>query len=543
MPESLLRVRDLHVAFSTGHGDAAAVKGVSFDMAPGETVAIVGESGSGKTTVASSINRLLAGNGIIGPHSRIQFQGRELTTLAERDMLRLRGSAIGLVPQDPMSNLDPVHTVGQQVLEALEVHGKGRGPRGRAKAVELLEQVGIPDPEIRYDQYPHEFSGGMRQRVLIAMGLACRPQLLIADEPTSALDVTVQRKIMDTIQNLTASSGTAVLLITHDLLLAAERADRVLVMYQGELVETGTAADILRDPQHEYTRRLVNAVPGLNSRPLSSVGALEDGRAGSPTAENLVTVDGLGRKYKLRGKRRGEDFWAAQDVSLSIQRGQTVSIVGASGSGKSTTARILLGLEEPTDGVIAVNGRDLNSLTRKERFDVRRRIQPVFQNPFASLDPRRTIGNSIGEPLRVHRAGDRRSRADRVVEVLDQVGLPTAYVDRLPAELSGGQRQRVAIARALAVKPELVVLDEAVSALDVLVQAQILELLVGLQTELGIGYLFISHDLAVVKMISHYVHVMDQGHIVESGTPDQLFHSAQSSYTRQLLDGIPKAGV
>ncbi|WP_119696150.1 ABC transporter ATP-binding protein [Microbacterium halotolerans] len=532
--QPLLSVRNLQVSFDTPAGPFSAVRDVSFDVAPGETVAIVGESGSGKSTVAASINRLLAANGSVSGGS-IRFEARELTALSEREMIALRGAGIGLVPQDPMSNLNPVHTVGAQILEALSVHG--RGADGRARVLELLERVGIPDPEQRYQQYPHEFSGGMRQRVLIAMGLACEPRLLIADEPTSALDVTVQRRILDTMTELTDRTGTAVVLITHDLALAAERADRVLVMYRGELVEQGPAGSILEHPQHEYTRRLVSAAPSLATEPLVAEPDEE------PSGEALVTVSGVGRRYALRGRARGQEFWAARDVSFRIPRGRTVSIVGESGSGKSTTAKILLGLETPSEGTIEIGGSDLASLRGRRLLAMRRRVQPVFQNPFASLDPRYTVAESITEPLRVHRVGDRRSRRARALELLEHVALPAEVLDRLPHELSGGQRQRVAIARAIALEPELVVLDEAVSALDVLVQAQILDLLVDLQQRLGLSYLFISHDLAVVQMISHEVHVMQRGRVVESGTPARIFSAPQQDYTRELLAAIPGASL
>jgi peptide/nickel transport system ATP-binding protein len=537
MTNPLLSVRDLRVTFATPAGDFDAVKGVSFDVAPGETVAIVGESGSGKSTIASSLNRLLAENGRVS-NGTITFDGEELTRISEKEMRALRGAGIGLVPQDPMSNLNPVHTIGSQIAEALQVHGRAGADKGTTRTLELLEMVGIPEPEQRLDQYPHEFSGGMRQRVLIAIGLACRPRLLIADEPTSALDVTVQRRILDRLGELTAEFGTAVVLITHDLALAAERADRVLVMYRGELVEEGPAREILERPQHEYTRRLVGAVPSLVTTTLVTIDS-----AGTENSEPLAVIEGVGRRYKLRGAPRGAEFWAARDVSFSIPRGRTVAIVGESGSGKSTTAKMLLGLETVTEGRISFAGQDLATLRPRELFAIRRRVQPVFQNPFASLDPRYTVAQSVGEPLRVHRVGERRTRRARVVELLDHVALPEAMAERFPHELSGGQRQRVAIARALALKPELVVLDEAVSALDVLVQAQILELLVQLQRDLGLSYLFISHDLAVVNMIAHEVHVMQRGRVVESGTPAQIFSAPRESYTRELLAAIPGSSL
>ncbi|MCI2957185.1 ABC transporter ATP-binding protein [Agromyces atrinae] len=531
----LLSVRELRVTFDTGSGPVEAVKGVSFDVAAGETVAIVGESGSGKSTIASSINRLLAANGRISG-GEIEFDGRDLVRATERQMIELRGSVIGFVPQDPMSNLNPVHRVGRQIQEALEVHGRARGADAHKQVIELLELVGIPEPERRFEQYPHEFSGGMRQRALIAMGLACRPALLIADEPTSALDVTVQRRILDQLDTLTAELGTAVVLITHDLALAAERADRVVVMFRGDIVEQGPAQQLLSAPQHEYTKQLLAAAPSLTTATITE--RIEPGTGAEP--EELARLEGLGKKYRMRG---GDDFWAARDVSFSIPRGRTVAVVGESGSGKSTTAKLMLGLETPSEGRVVMQGKDVATLKGRELLAFRRTVQPVFQNPFASLDPRYTVEETIVEPLRVHRVGSRDDRRRRMFDLLDRVALPAELADRLPHELSGGQRQRVAIARALALSPDLVVLDEAVSALDVLVQAQILDLLAELQRELGLSYLFISHDLAVVKMISHVVHVMRAGRIVESGTPSEIFDAPRDEYTRELLAAIPGAGL
>ncbi|MDN5820373.1 MAG: ABC transporter ATP-binding protein [Brachybacterium sp.] len=549
-PDPLLSVRDLHVSFRTPTGPLEAVSGVGFDLEAGETLAIVGESGSGKSTIASCLNRLLAENGRI-TSGTLTFEGRDLVTLPERELVGLRGTGIGLVPQDPMSNLNPVHTIGAQILEALEVHGKASGATGRRTVVDLLGQVGIPDAERRYRQYPHEFSGGMRQRALIAMGLACEPRLLIADEPTSALDVTVQRRVLDMLEEHTRRLGAAVVLITHDLALAAERSDRVLVMHRGRIVESGPAAQILSAPQHEYTRRLVAAAPSLSTTPLMTLTETEerngqeaDGPASASPASGagsriLMEMESIGKSYRLRGTARKDRFWAVRDVSLRIPAGRTVAIVGESGSGKTTAATLLLGLEPASEGSIRLDGRDLRTLRGRELFAARRRVQPVFQNPYASLDPRYTVARSIAEPLRVHRIGDAASRRARVQELLEQVALPAEHADRLPHELSGGQRQRVAIARSLALEPELVVLDEAVSALDVVVQAQILELLVELQERLGLSYLFISHDLAVVNQIAHDVHVMRRGSIVESGSPEQIFSDPQKEYTRELIAAIP----
>jgi peptide/nickel transport system ATP-binding protein len=544
----LLALRDLSVAFRTGAGEVTAVRDVSLELAPGETLAVVGESGSGKSTTAAAINRLLPGNGRI-TSGQVLFEGRDLASLREKQMTGIRGAQIGLVPQDPMSNLNPLQRIGHQIEEALTVHGKATRGTARSKAVELLELVGIPDPEKRVDQYPHEFSGGMRQRVLIAIGLACRPRLLIADEPTSALDVTVQRRILDQLALLTQEMGTSVFLITHDLGLAAERADRVVVMRRGEIVESGDSARILSAPEHDYTRQLIAAVPSLAAERAPARESIRVNEAarpgGAPDAradDTLVRIEDLTKVFALRGRGGAtSDFTAVDSVSFDIPRGRTVAIVGESGSGKSTTANLVLALETPTSGRIDFEGTDMVSLDRKGLFAFRRRVQPVFQNPYASLDPRFPVGRSISEPLAVHRIGDARSRRDRVAELLEQVALDPSLADRLPHELSGGQRQRVAIARALALSPDLVVLDEAVSALDVLVQAQVLDLLAELQQRLGLSYLFISHDLAVVRMVSDLVHVMQRGRFVESGTPEQIFGAPQQEYTRELLAAIPHA--
>lgn len=541
-PTPLLSIRDLSVSFRSRAGDVPAVTGVSIDVFPGRTVAVVGESGSGKSTTAAAVNRLLPDNGRIMT-GHVIFEGQDLATLSESQMIAVRGARIGFVPQDPMSNLNPLMRVGRQIGEALEVHARTQGAATHAAVVELLDMVGIPNPERRLHQFPHEFSGGMRQRVLIAMGLACRPQLLIADEPTSALDVTVQRRVLDQLDELVARLGTAVMLITHDLGLAAERADTIVVMNKGRVVESGTAAQILDSPQDPYTRRLLAAAPSLTSRRLvrPAASATERSAAAPGPDPALAEVRHVSKSYMIRSSRTGSssELTAVRDVSFTIPRGKTIALVGESGSGKTTTANILLGLETATSGSVRFDDIDIASLSRRELFKFRRRVQPVFQNPYASLDPRYTVEESVAEPLRVHRIGDARSRPAAVAKLLDQVSLPAALSSRLPHELSGGQRQRVAIARALALSPELVVLDEAVSALDVIVQAQILELVASLQRELGLSFLFISHDLAVVRMISHEVHVMKDGQIVESGTPEQIFTSPRQEYTRELLAAIP----
>ena len=568
-PRPLLSLRDVEVTFTTSAGPLAAARGVSFDVFGGETVAIVGESGSGKSTTAAAVIGLLADNGRV-TKGQIIFDGQDLAASPPSVTTRLRGTEIGMVPQDPMSNLNPVMRIGAQIVEALEDNGVAKGRAARRRAVELLEEAGLPDAERRAQQYPHEFSGGMRQRALIAMGLACRPRLLIADEPTSALDVSVQRTILDRLDALTAELGTAVLLITHDLGLAAERAGRIVVMYQGEVVETGPALELLRNPQHESTRRLLAAAPSLASRriqlakragepavvadDLLAVSRGEGGTAAGVASagvddaavDNIIEVSGVTKVFQLRGRgpfSRSTPFTAVDDVSFVIPRGQTVAIVGESGSGKSTVARMMLDLTPPTSGTITFNGEAVGGANRAAEVRFRRQVQPIFQDPYASLDPLYTVYRTIEEPLRAHNFGTPAQRRARVHELVDDVALSPTLLRRYPAELSGGQRQRVAIARALALNPDLVVCDEAVSALDVIVQSQILHLLADLQARLGLSYLFISHDLAVVRQIADHVCVMENGVIVEQGTADAVFDSPQREYTRMLLDAIPGAGL
>lgn len=542
----LLSVRDLKVAFRTQEGLREVLHGVSFDIFPGETVAIVGESGSGKSTTGTAIVDLLPGTGTI-THGSITLEGRELTKLSRREMEQVRGRDVGFVPQDPMSNLNPVWSIGFQVKEAVRANGIAKGRQAaNDRTVEVLKQAGLADAERRLHQYPHQFSGGMRQRALIGIGLAADPKLLIADEPTSALDVTVQRVILDHMASLTRDKGTSVLLITHDLGLAAERAEKIIVMSGGSIVEAGPSRQILENPQHPYTKRLVAAAPSVASQRIQAV--VED--RGIETLEDLadippaVRVAGLTKDYKIRqGNFRSEAFRAVDDVSFEIPKGKTLALVGESGSGKSTVAKMVLKLEDPTSGTIEIDGQDVSGLSTAQSFGLRRRMQPVFQDPYGSLDPLRNIGITIAEPLQIHGVGDRASHRERVEELLDQVALPRALATRYPNELSGGQRQRVAIARALALKPDIVVLDEAVSALDVLVQDQVLKLLADLQSELDLTYLFITHDLAVVRVSSDLVCVMESGKIVEQGTVDEIFANPQQEYTDRLLKAIPGASI
>ncbi|GAB7529193.1 ABC transporter ATP-binding protein [Pseudomonas sp. 3A(2025)] len=533
---ALIDVRQLAVAYASAGQITQAVRAVSFSVAQGETVAIVGESGSGKSTLANAILGLLPDSASI-TDGQLWVDGTDLSHASERQKRQLRGRTIGLVPQDPMVSLNPTLRIGQQIGEALILaHGR-RYPAVDADIIELLQQVGLDKPELRARQYPHELSGGMRQRVLIAIALAGNPRLIIADEPTSALDVTVQRKILDHLQALVSERGISLLIITHDLGVATDRADRILVMKQGQLVEQGPPRQIVANPQHDYTRALLAAAPAFGHRRQAPLRA-------STGVNPILSLQGVGKVFELP-KVKGEDnqFVALHDLNLEVYPGQTLAIVGESGSGKSTALRIALGLEKPTHGRVLFEQQDVTDLSWREFRPLRRRIQLVQQNPFAALDPRFTIFDSIVEPLVSFGLlkGEALEQAAR--ELISRVHLPVSYLDRLPRELSGGQRQRVAIARALALKPDLLLLDEPVSALDVSVQAQILDLLEELQRELGIAYVLVSHDLAVVASVAHQVLVLRNGKVVEHGGVDRVFNEPQSDYTKELIAAIPGRGV
>ena len=595
--QPLLKITDLEVTFTSSTGVVPAVRGANLTIYPGQTVAIVGESGSGKSTTAAAVIGLLPGTGKVAG-GKIEFDGRDITHLTNKQWVELRGSGIGLVPQDPMSNLNPVLRVGTQVKEALLANNVVPRSEAGQRVTALLEEAGLPDAERRAKQYPHEFSGGMRQRALIAIGMAAHPKLLIADEPTSALDVTVQRRILDHLGKLTAEMGTAVLFITHDLGLAAERAEQLVVMHRGRIVESGPALEILQHPQHPYTKRLVSAAPSLASARIESAHKqgisvtdeeLTGAGKGATSTDAIIRVEGLTKEFDIRGAKKGNDtFLAVDDVSFELRRGTTLAVVGESGSGKSTAANMILQLLEPTVGKIFFDGVDTSTMSRTELFHLRRRLQAVFQNPYGSLDPMYSIYRLIEEPLKIHGYGTleyakqeiaraeatgrepeewmtklveasegsrtlsaaekrelnpKKLRVERAAELLDMVALPRSAMRRYPNELSGGQRQRVAVARALALNPEVIVLDEAVSALDVLVQNQILYLLNDLQAELGLSYLFITHDLAVVRQIADDVIVMEKGKLVEANTTDELFNNPVEDYTRELIEAVPGRNI
>ncbi|MEU0451121.1 ABC transporter ATP-binding protein [Streptomyces tendae] len=544
--EPLLDVRGLRIGYRAASGTRLAVDGLDLRVAAGEITAVVGESGSGKSSTAHALVGLLPAGGVVLGGS-VRLQGEELTGLGERAWREVRGRRIGLIPQDPGVSLDPLKPVGAQVAEVLRVHGLATRRDAPARAVGLLGEAGLPDPDQRARQYPHELSGGMRQRVLVAMATAARPRLLVADEPTSALDVTVQRRLLDHLQEVVTTTGTAMLLVTHDLAVVADRAQHVVVMSRGRVVEAGPAGRVLADPRHPYTRELVADAPTLTARPPRG----RSGTAGpapvtgpgpaSADAAPLLSVTGLTRAFPVRGPvlSRRRTRTAVDGVGFELGRGETLGVVGESGSGKSTTARMILGLERVDSGTVLLDGVDVTTVRGAARRALHRRIQLVYQNPYASLNPRFTVGELLTEPLRNHGIGSRAEWGGEVRRLLDDVALPAGVERRKVAELSGGQRQRVAIARALALGPEVLVCDEPVSALDVTVQARILELLVGLQERHGLSYLFISHDLAVVAQVSDRIAVMRGGRIVESGPAADLLRAPQHPYTRQLLAAVP----
>ncbi|MDB5872680.1 MAG: transporter ATP-binding protein [Ramlibacter sp.] len=550
---SLIEVRDLRVSFRIGQeGLHEAVRGVSFDIPVNSTVALVGESGSGKSVSAMSIVRLLPDNAVVGADSRILYHGTDLLHASQEEMRAIRGKDISVVFQEPMSSLNPVFTVGEQIAEVLRIHAGMSARQALQRALELLDEVGIPEPRARLNAYPHELSGGQQQRVMIAIAIACEPKLLIADEPTTALDVTVQRQIVDLLANLQQRQKMSMLFISHDLGLVGEVASSVVVMRHGEVREAGPVADIFSNPRDAYTRALLACRPRLDARPrrLPVIDDIVNNRPISteqrmPVAAEgpaLIEVSGLRKAYRLKeGLFKRKVIDAVKLADFTLHKGRTLGVVGESGSGKTTIGMMLTRLTDASAGSILFEGADLAALGAASMRPYRRRIQIIFQNPYASLNPRFTVGQILMEPMRIHGIGaSEDERARMALGWLEKVGLPAQAFGKYPHEFSGGQRQRIAIARCLTMQPEVIICDESVSALDVSVQATVLNLLLDLQEEFGLTYVFISHDLAVVKYMADDILVMNQGEIVERGSSDEIYSNPQHPYTRQLLAAIPR---
>ncbi|MEH7123009.1 ABC transporter ATP-binding protein [Bacillus sp. JJ1773] len=533
--EKILKINNLRVSFMSRDHEFEAVRGVSFEVRKGETLGIVGESGSGKSVTARSIMRLLPSPPSFMKDGEILFQGENLAHKTEKEMEHIRGRDISMIFQDPMTSLNPTIRIGKQIAESLIKHQKLSKKEAKNQAIELLKLVGIRDSETRYNQYPHEFSGGMRQRVMIAIALACRPTLLIADEPTTALDVTIQAQILNLMKNMQERFGTSIILITHDLGVVAGMCDRVVVMKNGEIVETGTTEEIFESPKHPYTLKLLNALPRLNEKKKPKPAPLI--LPGIDSSKSLLEVHALKQYFDL-GK--GNVLKAVDNISFQIKPGETLGLVGESGSGKSTTGRAILRLHEPTGGEVLYQGIPVNRLTQNEMKNMRRHMQMIFQDPYASLNPRFKVLDIIGQALDIHNLSpSKEARKKRVEELLDMVGLEPSHALRYPHEFSGGQRQRIGIARALAVEPKFIVCDEPLSALDVSIQSQVVTLLEDLQHRLGLTYLFIAHDLSMVKHISDRVAVMYRGKIVELAESEELYSNPQHAYTKSLLSAIP----
>jgi peptide/nickel transport system ATP-binding protein len=560
--DTVVRVEDLRVAFPVLEGEIQAVDGLSFEVPAGGALGIVGESGSGKSVTSLALMGLHRGSRA-RIRGAIEVAGRDVVTASDRELRRMRGNDIAMVFQDPMQSLHPQYTIGNQLVEAYRVHHpRATRAQARRRAIESLERVGIPEPATRVNSYPHEFSGGMRQRVVIAMGLMCDPKVLLADEPTTALDVTVQAQVLDLLDELRRDLGMGLILVSHDLAVVAGSVDEVVVMRRGVAVERGDVRTVLSAPEHPYTRALLDAVPRVEvsraqRRASDRADRVErDKREGTTTAPGafqaftpggatggtpLLRVEDLAQRFRVRGGMwgRSTDFWAVKGVSFELRQGETLGVVGESGSGKSTLSRMVMRLLEPTRGRVEFGGRDITHLSERELRPLRRDVQMVFQNPYSSLNPRVTVGDAIGTALRVQGERDGRKVRTRVQELLERVGLEPGHYNRFPHAFSGGQRQRIAIARALILKPKLIICDEPVSALDVSTQDQVLRLLSELQDDFGLTYIFVAHDLAVVRQVSDRVAVMRKGEIVEMGDSDSVYESPRSEYTRQLLTAAP----
>lgn len=556
----LVEIKNLSVDFKTAHGLVHAVKDVSFSIQPGETLGLVGESGSGKSVTSLALMGLLPEKTAVIPNGEILFEGVDLLQQTEAELRGLRGRQVSMIFQEPMTSLNPVFIIGDQIAEVLKIHKGWTAQKCKARVIELLDEVGIPTPESKYKSYPHEMSGGQRQRVMIAMAMACEPQLLIADEPTTALDVTIQKQILDLLASLKNKYQMSVLFITHDLAVIGDIADRVAVMYRGELVEEGSTSSIFKTPSHPYTKALLNCRPGQNDKwhslPTVSdfvslegeeqqpdLSKFEQPRVRKMSGEVLLDVQSVSKTYKVKSSSlfgANSYFQALDKVSFQVKKGTTFGVVGESGCGKTTLGRILVGLLSSDSGDIFFDGRSAQEMQQKNHLEWCRRVQMIFQDPYASLNPRMTVGSALVEPMKIHSLGaDAKERRQKAQELLVKVGLDESSAFRYPHEFSGGQRQRICIARALALQPEFIICDESVSALDVSVQAQVLNLLLDLQSEFDLTYLFISHDLSVVKFIADEVIVMNKGQIVESGKIDSVYTKPQSSYTKSLLDSVP----
>ncbi len=552
----VLSVKNLTTSFLVDGDWKSVVRNVSFDVMPGETVAIVGESGSGKSVTSLSIMRLLASN-TSRIEGEVMLNGRDLLSISEKDMRGVRGNEASMIFQEPMTSLNPIFTIGRQISEVLTRHKGMSKQEARAETVRLLEKVRIPNAQSRFDEYPHQFSGGMRQRVMIAMALASKPKLLIADEPTTALDVTIQGQILDLIKVLQEEEGMSVLFITHDMGVVAEIADRTIVMFRGDEVETGPTEEIFHRGKHPYTRALLSAVPKLGSmqnhawptrfpvvdmktgvavEPIEVAGTVEKGRTPVLSVKNLVT------RFPIRSgllSRQTGAVHAVENVSFDLFQGETLALVGESGCGKSTTGRSIMRLVDPTGGDISLDGYDVLRLDQVSLRNMRKSVQMIFQDPFSSLNPRMTVGSAISEPFIKHRLGTVKQAREKTADLLEKVGLSADMAKRYPHEFSGGQRQRIAIARALALDPKVIVADESVSALDVSIKAQVCNLLLDLQQSLNLSFLFISHDMAVVERVSHRVAVMYLGEIVEIGPRAAVFDNPQHPYTKKLMAAVP----
>lgn len=558
--KQMLAVKNLEISFTNNSVISKVIKDISYNLFPNEILGIVGESGSGKSVSTLAIAGLLPKQNCTIDNGEIIFEGKDLTTLDSKSFESFRGNDIAMIFQEPMSSLNPSMTCGNQVLEVLLKHAKQSKTQAKNDVLELFESVKLPNPNVIFSKYPHEISGGQKQRVMIALAIACKPKLLIADEPTTALDVTVQKEIILLLKDLQKAFGMSIIFISHDLSLVSEIANRVLVMYQGKIVEQGTSEDVFKNPQHIYTKALINSKPSLdvrlkqlptiddymNNNILDTVISPEEREEKHKTLYSklpLLEVKNVSKEYLTKHGFFGKSsvFKAVDDVSFKVYEGETLGLVGESGCGKSTLGNAILQLHKVSSGSIFYNGIDITKLSKKELRTLRKDIQIIFQDPYASLNPRISIGNAIMEPMRVHRLyNSSKERKEKALELLDRVGLPADYFNRYPHEFSGGQRQRIGIARTIALQPKLIVCDESVSALDISVQAQVLNLLNELKDNFGFTYIFISHDLAVVKYMSDQLLVMNQGKIEELGEADNIYANPKKDYTKSLIDAIPK---